>query len=127
MVSRIFVAALFVCAACDKKQAAPAQGASAEPALTAAPTEEAAPGKTEIAIPKIDISKAPADIEAGKQFFAAKGCIGCHKVGGGKLVGPDLKGVTARRDQVWIEKMILRPDVMTKEDDTARQLFAAHL
>jgi hypothetical protein len=42
-------------------------------------------------------------------------------------VGPDLKGVTARRDQKRVERMILRPDVMVKEDETAKKLFAEHL
>src|SRR5581483_9767391 len=123
--ARLLIVTLLVCAACNKGSA-PAPAAEA-PTAAPAPVAEAAPAKTEIAVPKITISQAPADVEQGKAFFAAKGCIGCHKVGGGKLVGPDLKGVTARRSQEWIEKMILRPEVMTKEDDTARQLFATHL
>ena len=49
--------------------------------------------------------------------------MACHKLGGGKLVGPDLKGVTARRDETWLKKMILRPDVMVKEDPVAKKLL----
>ena len=124
---RLLIATLIVCAACNKGSAPAPAAAPPAPSATPDPVAEAAPAKTEITIPKFTISQAPADVEQGKAFFASKGCIGCHKVGGGKLVGPDLKGVTARRSQEWIEKMILRPDVMTKEDDTARQLFATHL
>ena len=79
------------------------------------------------AVPDFVISSAPADVAKGQETFAAKGCPACHKVGGGKLVGPDLKGVTARRDQEWVSKMILRPDVMVKEDETAKKLLAEHL
>jgi mono/diheme cytochrome c family protein len=120
--------ALLCCVACNKNNNAEAAAAPpTEAAAAPVPAAEAAPAKTEITIPKFVISKAPGDIEQGKAFFASKGCVGCHKIGGGKLVGPDLKGVTARREQEWIERMILRPDVMTKEDDTAKQLFATHL
>ena len=28
-------------------------------------------------------------------------CAACHSIGGGKLVGPDLKGITQKRDKVW--------------------------
>jgi hypothetical protein len=53
--------------------------------------------------------------------------VGCHKIGGGKLVGPDLKGVTARRDADWVSRMILRPDLMVKEDEAAKKLLVEHL
>ena len=91
------------------------------------PQPAAAPGATVIEVPDLTISTARADIAKGEELFASKGCIACHKIGGGKLVGPDLKGVTARRDVKWIEKMILRPDVMIKEDEVAKKLFVEHL
>lgn len=80
-----------------------------------------------IEVPTFTISTAQADIDKGKELFAGKGCGACHKIGGGKLVGPDLKGVTARRDQVWIERMILKPEVMTKEDPVAKDLFKTYM
>jgi mono/diheme cytochrome c family protein len=80
-----------------------------------------------IEVPTFTISTAQADIDKGKELFAGKGCGACHKIGGGKLVGPDLKGVTARREQVWIERMILKPEVMTKEDPTAKDLFKTYM
>lgn len=80
-----------------------------------------------IEVPTFTISTAQADIDKGKELFAGKGCGACHKIGGGKLVGPDLKGVTARREQVWIERMILKPEVMTKEDPVAKDLFKTYM
>ncbi len=33
-------------------------------------------------------------------------CRACHTIGSGKLVGPDLKGVTDRRDEAWLISFI---------------------
>lgn len=90
--------------------------------------EEAKPAARQAPVlPQVVFSEDAATIAHGKDLFAAKGCVGCHKIGGGKLVGPDLKGVTARRDKEWLTKMILHPDVMVKEDETAKKLMAEHL
>ncbi len=59
----------------------------------------------------------------GKELFGTKGCTACHTVGGGRLVGPDLKGVTERRDKEWIIHMILNPDSMINNDPVAKQLL----
>ena len=64
-------------------------------------------------------------VEKGKQVFDMK-CIACHKFDS-KLVGPPLQGVTKRRKPEWIMNMILNPEQMTKEDPTAKQLFAEYL
>lgn len=60
-------------------------------------------------------------------------CAGCHTIGGGPLVGPDLKDVTARvgkpdgapsRD--WLVQFILKPrDVLASGDGYAARLKAA--
>lgn len=93
--------------------------------LTACSEKETGPAaKTVIEVPDFVVSTAPADIQRGEALFAGKGCSTCHRVGGGKAVGPDLQGVTARRDEGWIKKMILRPEVMLKEDEVAKQLLA---
>ena len=115
----IGVAAALSLLGCEKKPEAPAIEA-APPAVVA----EAPPAKTVIEVPDFVIGTTPEDIKQGEALFASKGCVACHKVGGGKLVGPDLKGVTARRDATWIKKMILRPDVMVKEDEVAKKLLA---
>lgn len=84
-------------------------------------------GPPDIVVPDLSYSTAGGDVDKGKAVFAAKGCVACHRIGGGKLVGPDLKGVTARRHEKWIEKMVLHPEVMLREDGTAKGLFATHM
>jgi mono/diheme cytochrome c family protein len=52
----------------------------------------------------------------GNAIFQAR-CSSCHTVGGGDLAGPDLEGVTARRDPRWLERFIRQPDVVIREKD----------
>lgn len=60
----------------------------------------------------------------GKKVFDSM-CAACHTIGGGTLVGPDLQGVTERRDLNWIKNFILAPDQMIASGDpTATQLLA---
>lgn len=53
----------------------------------------------------------------GAALFQQK-CVGCHTVGGGRAVGPDLKGVTERRDPEWLASFIAKPDQMLASGDT---------
>jgi len=41
----------------------------------------------------------------GAQIFK-QNCTACHTIGGGRLVGPDLKGVTGKREADWLKKWI---------------------
>src|SRR5512135_2758818 len=60
----------------------------------------------------------------GQAVFKAK-CTACHTIGGGKLIGPDLKGVTQRREASWLSAWIKAPDkVVASGDATAKQLVA---
>jgi len=83
--------------------------------------------RTPIPSPNIVYSSSQEDIAKGKELFYEKGCSACHKIGQGKLVGPDLLHVTERRSTDWIAKMILRPDIMIKENTTAQELFKLHM
>jgi cytochrome c2 len=56
----------------------------------------------------------------GQAIFQAK-CAACHTVGQGKLVGPDLKDVTDRRDPAWLQRFIANPDAMFAANDLAAQ------
>lgn len=59
----------------------------------------------------------------GEALFKEK-CTACHTIGGGALVGPDLKGVTQRRTKDWLTSWITAPDkVLASNDPTAVQLF----
>ncbi len=54
--------------------------------------------------------------EAGQQIFDSL-CTACHTIGGGKLIGPDLAGVTSRREEGWLKRQILEPQVLIAEND----------
>lgn len=36
-------------------------------------------------------------------------CASCHTIGGGRLVGPDLKNVTQRKDRAWLTSFVQNP------------------
>ncbi len=64
------------------------------------------------------------DVKAqeGKDLFVT--CTACHTVGGGKLIGPDLEGVTERRGRAWLIKFIRNSQVLVQSgDETAVALF----
>ena len=61
--------------------------------------------------------------DAGAWYFR-RNCSACHHVGGSDaLIGPNLAGVTERREMAWIAAMIRRPDSMIMHDSTARALL----
>jgi mono/diheme cytochrome c family protein len=65
-----------------------------------------------------------ADAAAGKQLFQDKTCSACHTIGGGDLVGPDLKNVTKERPKEWLQQWIAAPDKMiAKKDPVAIELL----
>ena len=68
-------------------------------------------------------AQAPAD--PGGALFEQM-CVACHTVGGGNRVGPDLAGVTRRRDEAWLERMIREPDRLVAEGDPINRQIVAH-
>jgi mono/diheme cytochrome c family protein len=61
--------------------------------------------------------------DPGEELFKTQ-CGACHTVGLGKLVGPDLRGVTERREQAWLLKFIKSSQTMVQAGDPiATQLF----
>ncbi len=63
-----------------------------------------------------------AGAEAGRSVFRTHGCIYCHTVGGGRLLGPDLKGVGARRDEKWLREWLADPAAMVRANPELAQL-----
>jgi protein SCO1/2 len=60
---------------------------------------------------------APAiNLNAGEYAFKTH-CAPCHTIGGGDQIGPDLLGVTARRNRAWLTRFIVDPDKMIAERD----------
>lgn len=41
--------------------------------------------------------------------FFKQNCKSCHWIGGGRLIGPDLKGVSERKDREWLVEFIQDP------------------
>ena len=66
-------------------------------------------------------------VEQGEALFTSNGCNACHTVGGGRLVGPDLAGVSERREYSFIAGMITNPDSMLANDETAKALLGEYL
>ncbi|MBV8754726.1 MAG: SCO family protein [Hyphomicrobiales bacterium] len=67
---------------------------------------------------------APLKLNAGQYLFA-KECAACHTLGQGDKVGPDLKGVVARRDRDWLAHYIREPNVMRAAGDPVAVTLAA--
>ena len=53
----------------------------------------------------------------GAKLFAAR-CAGCHSVGQGDKVGPDLLGVLQRRSRAWLTSFIRNPSALIDAGDT---------
>ena len=110
----IAVTALLSLAACGKS----AESSAPNPA----------DGPQAIAIPaNLADLVAAGDAKKGEELFASKGCKACHNLDATKLVGPGLAGVTKRRSEAWIARMILKPEEMVKTDDEAKKLLAAYM
>jgi protein SCO1/2 len=64
--------------------------------------------------------KAP---DQGEYMFRTR-CAACHTVGKGDSVGPDLAGLTTRREKAWVARYLREPDKMLAEKDpVATALF----
>lgn len=78
-----------------------------------------------LAIPAQRLLAAPPlqSTESGEALFQQK-CTACHTIGQGDRVGPDLQGVTSRRDRTWLTRFISTPDkVLAEGDPTAAQML----
>jgi protein SCO1/2 len=57
-----------------------------------------------------------ANFDRGRYLFQ-RDCAACHTVGQGDKIGPDLLGVTSKRDHDWLVRMIQQPDALLKSND----------
>ncbi|MCC7133858.1 MAG: cytochrome c [Gemmatimonadales bacterium] len=48
----------------------------------------------------------------------SKLCAACHTIGGGRLAGPDLKGIHERRSEEWLLRFVTSPQKMISAGDT---------
>jgi nitrite reductase (NO-forming) len=72
----------------------------------------------------IPATAAPTDPNAvkGKLAFESK-CLACHSIAGGDKLGPDLYGVTKRRNDAWLGKWLKSPEQMLQTDADAKTLL----
>jgi nitrite reductase (NO-forming) len=72
----------------------------------------------------IEASATPSEPEAvrGKLAFESK-CLACHSIGGGKKLGPDLAGVTKRRNDSWLSRWLRDPEKMLATDADAKAML----
>jgi cytochrome c2 len=119
-----FVLLLALAAGCGG-EGAPADEAAmeAEPAAMEEMEEAAQPMAMEAPTGPVDAALA----SQGEGYFQSKGCVGCHSMGGGRLTGPDLQGVTERREFDWVMAMITQPDSMLQNDETAQELLREYM
>ena len=55
--------------------------------------------------------------------FFQQNCTACHTIGGGRLIGPDLKEAVQQKDRAWLEHFIQDPEaVLNSGDPYALQL-----
>ena len=60
----------------------------------------------------------PAALQAQEtaDYFRSN-CMSCHTIGGGRLVGPDLKNVAERADHEWLVNFIVNPTTVLNSGD----------
>ena len=59
----------------------------------------------------------PAAAQHDAAAFFKQNCASCHTIGGGRLTGPDLKDVAARRDRAWLVQFLQSPKAMIDSGD----------
>ncbi len=68
------------------------------------------PAVVMLVVPQMAIGQETSD------YFRAN-CMSCHTIGGGRLVGPDLKNVAERADHEWLVNFILNPTTVLNSGD----------
>lgn len=61
-------------------------------------------------------------VPRGERLFLTAGCMTCHTLGKGRLIGPDLLGVARRRDRAWLRRWLSDPSALIATDKEARRL-----
>src|SRR5439155_15693457 len=75
----------------------------------------------------IPATAAPSDPVAvkGKLAFESK-CLACRSIGGGDKLGPDIYGVSKRRNDPWLAKWLKAPEQMLQTDADAKAMLAKY-
>jgi protein SCO1 len=60
----------------------------------------------------------PLAVDPGRYLFESR-CEGCHTLGKGDKVGPDLAGLATRRERSWVARYVSDPEKMRSSRDPA--------
>jgi len=84
----------------------------------------AKPAEADLEHHNIPATPVPSDPGAlqGKLDFESK-CLACHSVGQGRKLGPDLAGVTKRRNDAWLSRWLKSPEKMLETDADAKAML----
>jgi mono/diheme cytochrome c family protein len=75
----------------------------------------------------VSLNPDTAQAKTGEEIFFQSGCNACHTIGGGRLIGPDLLGVSERRSEEWLVKFVQHSQAMVEAGDpVAVALFEEH-
>jgi nitrite reductase (NO-forming) len=83
------------------------------------------PAETEIEhhnIPSVKVTPTDPEAARGQLAFESK-CLACHSIGQGKKLGPDLAGVSKRREVAWLTRWLKAPEEMLKTDEQAKAML----
>jgi protein SCO1/2 len=73
-------------------------------------------GWREIGVGQSYANAKPVTVPNGQRLFMSK-CTACHTIGQGDKVGPDLAGVTERRERAWLTRYVYAPEEVRKAGD----------
>ncbi len=74
-------------------------------------------GRAALALLALVLASAPGALAQDAATEFKTGCMSCHTIGGGRLVGPDLKDVTQRKDRAWLSRFIVDPETVLASGD----------
>lgn len=84
--------------------------------LTPGTGQDRTPPKSYADAPRLEIPAQMRSLLEGANLFQAR-CAACHTIGKGDRLGPDLSGVTKRRERDWLARYLLAPDWMRSQGD----------
>ena len=73
-------------------------------------------------MPSVDATPTDPEAVKGQLAFQSK-CLACHSIGQGKKLGPDLAGVTKRRNEAWLKRWLKEPEKMLQTDADAKAML----
>jgi len=76
---------------------------------------------TAIMLVALAVPAAAQELSEETYKFFELNCQSCHTIGGGRLAGPDLKGLLERRDRPWLQKYLLNPKAVIDSGDAYAQ------